>query len=392
MKTFRICSRLCCLLLAASLLCGVCSAADVRVRSTEAYALSKSDFFESGDGILVSSVPSDAVCRICCGSRVLRPGDVIAADLLQSLTVTPVCDVKLDCDMVYKPIADHTLLSAKTLSFSLIGSKNTAPSASDSELETYKNVANSGTLRVTDAEGGVLSYQLVKAPRRGSVELHDDGSFIYTPKHNKVGRDSFTFTATDEAGQVSEPATVTVRIVKPTDRAVYSDLHDRPDEYPAMWLKEVGAFSGEKIGGALIFDAEKTVARGEFLTMAMTVFDRKAEAQTLSAGFSDEPSTPEWMQPYILTAFSEGVIGGSAEEDGLFFRPTAAISGIEAALMVQKLLELPDAQPVFADDGDAVPVWARGAVSALSQRGIAVSSGELTRMDAAKLLYAASML
>ena len=92
------------------------------------------------------------------------------------------------------------------------------------KLETYKNIANTGALDARDPEGDTLTYQLVKEPKRGTVELSPDGSFTYTPAQNKVGKDVFTYTATDSAGNVSNAATVTVKIVKPTDRAMYQDL------------------------------------------------------------------------------------------------------------------------------------------------------------------------
>ncbi|MFR8332989.1 MAG: Ig-like domain-containing protein [Oscillospiraceae bacterium] len=47
--------------------------------------------------------------------------------------------------------------------------------------------------------------------------MGEDGAFTHTPKKNKVGKDSFSFTATDEAGAVSNEATVTIEILKPLD-------------------------------------------------------------------------------------------------------------------------------------------------------------------------------
>ena len=86
-----------------------------------------------------------------------------------------------------------------------------------------------------------LTYQLVKEPKRGTVELHDDGSFTYTPGKNKVGKDSFVFTATDPAGNVSNEACVKIRILKPADKATYQDMSGDKDAFAAMWLKDQGA-------------------------------------------------------------------------------------------------------------------------------------------------------
>lgn len=119
-------------------------------------------------------------------------------------------------------------------------------------METYKNIANTGALAASDEDGDALTYQIVRAPKRGSVELADDGSFTYTPAHNKVGRDSFVYTATDPAGNVSNEARVKIKIVKPTDAATFADLAGDPLEYRAMALKDMGVYGGGRSPAALL--------------------------------------------------------------------------------------------------------------------------------------------
>lgn len=393
MKHSHLFNKLLCFFLIANILCICAYASDIRVKAHESYALSCADFDETADGIYIASVPSDGLCKLKYGTRVLCAGDVLSKDALQQLEIAPVCDVKTDCSIRFFPITDGKVCSAKTLSFSLIGSKNTAPSVCDSSFETYKNIAHEGKLEASDPEADEISFQLYKAPKRGSVTLHEDGTFEYTPKHNKVGKDSFQFTATDANGAVSEPATVSVRIVRPTDVATYADLAGADGEYEAMWLKEVGAFSGERIGSQLVFHSDKPVSRGEFLVMAMKVFSQEAEQTALTSNFADEILTPEWMKPYIVSAFSSGMISGSLGQDGLLFRPSSAVTTSEAAVMVQNFLKLPEAVNVFSSEEADIPAWARGAVSALAENGILLCADrELTRMDAAKLLYNASQL
>ena len=64
-------------------------------------------------------------------------------------------------------------------------------------METYKNLPNKGKLKVTEPEGEHMVFTVVRQPKRGQVVINEDGSFEYTPKKNKVGVDSFTYTATD---------------------------------------------------------------------------------------------------------------------------------------------------------------------------------------------------
>lgn len=396
-------SRALALLLVLALCALPALAAPISLAQSSVYCLSQSDFpqqeaFADG-GIFVSSVPSEGVCRIVYGSRTICAGDVLPAAALDALEIRPEADLKMDCALVYRPISADGVGLPQQLSFRLTGSKNTAPLARGSEFETYKNVANTGTLNVSDAEGDALEYTLVRAPKRGSVELYDDGTFLYTPKENKVGRDSFVFTATDAAGNVSDEATVRVHIVKPTDAATYADLRGKDGEYAAMWLKETGAFCGERVAGTLCFGAEKSVSRGEFLAAAMHVFGREPDDAALTSGFADEEQAASWLRPYLTSALRAGVIGGTPSDDGLLFRPTAELTRAEAAVIVAKLLELPQdtAQTVstIQPDEDAVPVWARSAAAALQTAGMSLdvaNTGSITRLEAAQLLYEAAMV
>ena len=73
-----------------------------------------------------------------------------------------------------------------------------------------------------------------------SVMIVKDGSVVYTPRENKVGKDSFVYTVTDEAGNVSREATVRIDILKPSDKEVYCDLSGDPALLAATWLRENG--------------------------------------------------------------------------------------------------------------------------------------------------------
>ena len=52
----------------------------------------------------------------------------------------------------------------------------------------------------TAADGQSLSATLVAGPANGTLTLGEDGSLIYVPNANFNGTDSFTYSATDGAG------------------------------------------------------------------------------------------------------------------------------------------------------------------------------------------------
>ena len=385
-------------LLLVCLLATGAAAAERETLCSADYCFQADDFTAAGDvltGIFVTDVPSATVGSVRYGSRTLRAGDVLPAEVLSSLTLTPACTGSREATVGYLPITPDGLGAAQTVGISILSDRNEAPTAADSRLETYKNVANGGTLNVTDPEGGSLEVTLVSDPKRGTVEFSADGAFTYTPAKNKVGKDSFTYTVTDEAGNVSNEATVEIEILKPMDKVTYSDMAGDPDQFTAMWLRDNGIFSGESVAGVACFSPEKTVARGEFLVMVARLTGLEPDDAAMTSGFADEGTTPQWMRPYIVSALRSGMISGVNSEEGLVFRPTEALTSAEAAVMLQNVLHLPGVQEASALLGeDAALTWAADSVAALSEAGIPVScSGELvTRREASRMLYAAAQL
>ena len=369
-------------------------ALELRVSSLDGLALSAEVFSENEafEGVYVASVPSQLDAEVSLGARTLRAGDVLDRSMLSQLLVLPAENRDASCELVYCPIEGGEVQPSRALELSILTGKNEAPVCRDVKFETYKNIANTGVLSASDPEGDTLTYQLVKEPKRGTVDIASDGSFTYTPAQNKVGKDVFTYTATDSAGNVSNVANVTVKIVKPTDKAMYQDLAGDTLAYTAMWLKDRGVYTGKRIAGNLCFEPEGTLTRGEFLVMAMKLLGAEPESARLTSGFADESKTPAWMRPYIVSAFKSGMVSGVTSPDGMVFRPSSNLTRAEAAVMLQNILDLPQSQEaaVFSEDC-AVPVWAQASVSALESAGISIpvttSAENLTRREAAELLY-----
>lgn len=369
-------------------------ALELRVSSLDGLALSAEVFSENEafEGVYVASVPSQLDAEVSLGARTLRAGDVLDRSMLSQLLVLPAENRDASCELVYCPIEGGEVQPSRALELSILTGKNEAPVCRDVKFETYKNIANTGVLSASDPEGDTLTYQLVKEPKRGTVDIAPDGSFTYTPAQNKGGKDVFTYTATDSAGNVSNVANVTVKIVKPTDKAMYQDLAGDTLAYTAMWLKDRGVYTGKRIAGNLCFEPEGTLTRGEFLVMAMKLLGAEPESARLTSGFADESKTPAWMRPYIVSAFKSGMVSGVTSPDGMVFRPSSNLTRAEAAVMLQNILDLPQSQEaaVFSEDC-AVPVWAQASVSALESAGISIpvttSAENLTRREAAELLY-----
>lgn len=80
----------------------------------------------------------------------------------------------------------------------------------------------------TGSGGDSLGSVLVTYPAHGTLALANDGGFVYTPAHDRVGADSFTYKAT--AGTVdSNIATVTLNVYGPVPPHVDIYLDVTPD-------------------------------------------------------------------------------------------------------------------------------------------------------------------
>ncbi len=380
------------LCLALSVLCvlgltGFATAATVDC--DDIYCFSSGDFTseETLTGVCITGLPASSAGTVLLGSRVVRSGDILSASQLAQLTFLPLqTQEDVQVTVSYLPIYENRVAPTATMTISILGKQDQAPVAQDSALETYRNLPNEGKLSVTDPEGKELTYTVIRSPKRGQVTVNADGSYTYTPKKNKVGTDSFTYTATDPAGNVSRVATVTVQILKPQDKTQYADTTGADCRFAAEWMKNTGIFVGETISGQACFQPEKTVSRGEFLAMLVKALELKVDADATTTGFTDD--VPTWLKPYLAAALRTGLTENWPY--GTTFAADTAITGAEAALLLQNALDL----PTVAAKADAdVPTWAEEAMVAMAQCGLSLSANEaLTRGQTANLLYQVSQL
>lgn len=379
--------KLLCLVMALCCVVGLTGAAiAASVDCDEVYCFSTGDFSGEGEltGICITGLPDSRTGTVLLGSRVLRPGDILTADQIGQMTFQPLLtETDTEATLTYLPIYENRVDKSTVMTMSIKGKEDKAPVAVDSAMETYKNMPNEGKLNVTDPEGQKLTYTVTRQPKRGTVTLRADGTFLYTPKKNKVGTDSFTYTAVDPAGKVSREATVTIQILKPADGARYTDTQS----FTAEWLRSTGIFQGEKLGDDLCFQPQKAVSRGEFLAMLVKVLEIPVDEGAAYTGFTD--NAPNWLKPYLAAALRAGLTenwpGGNVFHEG------QTLTGTEAALLVQNGLDLTVSTMVGKDETD-LPMWAATAMQAMADNGIDLQADTMTRAEAADLLYRISKM
>ena len=394
-------ARFVCLALALICLLGLGStafAAEVDCDAT--YCFTATDFAddESLKGICITHLPDADAGTVMLGSRVIRSGDILTAQQLAQMTFSPLrTESDQDAVVTYLPIYANRVEPTATMTISIRGKEDKAPIAEDFAVETYKNLPNQGQLKVSDPEGEALTFTLVRQPKRGQVQLNEDGSFLYTPKKNKVGVDSFTYTAADPAGNVSREATVTIQIMKPTDSRQYTDTMGNPCRFAAEWMRNTGLFVGEKIGSEDCFYPDKAVSRGEFLTMLVETLHIPTKDLSTATLPGD---TPDWLKPYLAAAQRSGLTADIPHSDTGSFCADQAVTGAEAAVMVQNVLDLTVSQnalePVEAsaqENQEEVPAWASASLTAMADNGIVLNANQpLNRGQVAQILYQVSQL
>ena len=394
-------TRMLCLLLA--LVCvlsmgSMALAAEVDCDTT--YCFTSTDFSDSDTlmGVCVTALPEPETGTVMLGSRMIRPGDILTAEQLAQMTFHPLrTEENKDAIVTYLPIYENRVETSATTTISIRGKIDKAPVAEDFAMETYKNLPNQAALKANDPEGEALTYSLVRQPKRGEVTLETDGTFTYTPKKNKVGVDSFTYTAADPAGNLSREATVTIQILKPVDGKQYTDTIGDSCRFAAEWMRNTGLFEGEKVGGQSCFNPDETVSRGEFMSMLVQMLQIPTEEVSYEGIPAD---TPDWLKPYWAAAMRSGLTAGLPAEETDGFLLQEPITGAEAAVMLQNVLDLSvsvqpmEALEIRSTDGKVdIPTWAAGALNTMAENGILfVAEENMTRREMAEILYQVSKM
>ena len=377
------CKKMTAFLLAALCMAGSLGMARaVEVECDSLYCFSGADFAENTDlqGVCITGLPDSQAGTVMLGTRVVRAGDILTAAQLSQLTFQPLrTEQDVEVTVTYLPIYETRVEAATTMTISIRGKKDQVPVAEDSALETYKNLANSGQLKAYDPEGDALTYTVTRAPKRGEVVLNTDGSYTYTPKKNKVGTDSFVYTVTDKAGNVSREATVTIEVLKPTTKTTYTDTLGQPCRFAAEWMRNTGLFVAETIGPESCFQPEKAVTKGEFVTMLVKSLGISVDADASYTGFTND--VPAWLKPYLAAAMRSGLTAGW---NGTSFAANEAITGAEAALMIQNALDLTVSAAAMEADNVAIAV--------LSENGLSLPMDGMNRAQVAMALYQVSIL
>ena len=147
------------------------------------------------------------------------------------------------------------------------------------------------------------------------------------------------------------------------------------------------------------FYPDKQVSRGDFLAMALICAGKESQIEFVDkTSFDDDELIPVNIKSYVEYARTNGIVNGYTLDNGqTVFASSDPISRAEAAVIVDRILSLPDNDTVITgqfDDCASVESWAGQALANLNAIGIFKGNGygemlpdnNVTRAETAEIL------
>lgn len=346
------------------------------------------------DSITITALPPSSDGTLFYGNAPLAVNQVISSAGLSQLRFVPTKNCS-SSSFRFKAGGDYSIECL----LKYTDSANSAPviSANDAiAVWTQQDITTYGTLSASDADGDALTFEIVRYPERGIVELTDasSGNYRYTPMNGIKGDDSFVYVVRDEWGNYSEEATVVIDIDEAAADLVFADMDGHWAYNAAIVMAADGAMDAESVGGELYFKPDEEITREDFLVTVMKALGA-GEIEPCTTIFADDSAISTEASGYVARAYELGIIKGSEEGGLLCFKPKESITRAEAAVILNSIIgaDEPDTLPVFADSS-AVPAWAKGSMYALSDAGIfkGTGSGNISPNDVLNRAQTAQIL
>lgn len=345
--------------------------------------MSKDDFIIAVGGdidyITVTALPSSADGTLYYGDAPVVANQIISASSLNKLRFRANGNA-YEASFRFKTVGEYSFSCKLCYTDSVNLSPVTAMSDDAVAVWTQCDVSTYGKLSGSDPDGDDMKFEIVSYPEKGILRLTDcsRGNYIYTPCDGMTGNDSFTYTVRDSYGNYSAETEVEVTIDKRECELVFADMEEHWAYNAALVMAAEESMEIRSSGGKLYFDPDETVTREEFVVTVMKSLGSGNIVQR-DTSFADNDDIAVDARGYIARAAELGIVKGSSDDGICNFNPKAAITRAEAAVVLNSIIgaEEPDVLPVFSD-GNSVPVWAKGAIYALSDVGIFKGSGDGT--------------
>ena len=352
---------------------------DVSVISGNTLSLSEEIFKkELGTSFInkaqILSLPAEDFGILVCDEKTLSVGDSLSPSQLDSLSFIPT-EINKSSNEICLKVSSCGIDYTVSCRIHILDRLNFSPvtNQENEALEVFSGVCSWGILSGFDPEGDEVCFEICSYPKKGTLTLTDSkkGKYVYFPRKNAEGRDSFEYTVKDEYGGRSAVCRVDINLNSDDEDIIYSDLTLDPSAHSAAVLSKLGIFKGEQFGGDYTFSPQKTMVTEDFLRIALTYL-----------GISPTPSEQLCDHPFTQCAVNLGVLPSELD-------PEAVPLLCDASSIIEKLIHrhTNEDEYVFAPSDDP-----SGALNRLCNAyptlfiDISLSNSPLTRSNAASLV------
>ena len=329
--------------------------------------------------ITVTQLPLTSEGILLLGGVEVLAGQTISRENIKYLRLTPYPDRTGVIRFYFKNANDRADERPILCTVSITQTLQFAPSAYPSNIATQRNIAVFSSMNgVEPDKNKQLNYRIIRAPKKGMLSVNDisNGHFIYRPNFNFTGSDSFIYQIEDEYGNLSNLATVEIKVTKAASNIVFNDMKNHWAHNSAVKAVAHGIIDTSNTY-ELNFNPNLLISRVEFLEMTMKAakLDKNLE-ETYNTGFADDTDIALRYKPYVKRARDLGIIQGIVTETGVYFDPNSVITRSEAAVIINNILKVPinnlsraTTKAQFVD-AVAIPQWAERDITALNLSGI----------------------
>ena len=218
--------------------------------------------------ITILVLPDSADGKLMLGNVPVLANQIIPRNKLSKLSFVPENSSVKEASFVFGCISSgYPRVISCSIKFT--DTLNFAPNASSSKISAYAGVDRIDFLPASDPDGDRVTFSIISRPANGKITLIDaySGKFIYSPNENALGEDSFSYTVSDCYGNTSEVITVLLD-VKKAPKLNYVDI-DSNFEYNALLLADKGIYVGRTVGKYSYFEPDENLSYDEFAIMVM---------------------------------------------------------------------------------------------------------------------------
>ena len=295
----------------------------------------------NGQYVTINTLPDKALGVLYIGDKRVSAGQTLTRTSAAKIRFEPSKDALGKSEFTFSDPANTAKYGV--MSIYILEEMNLSPIIRDLSFDTEKNISYKGYLEAHDPEGDEIYFSVSNPPKHGTLQLLDSksGFFMYTPKADFTGRDTFNIRAYDFYGNRSEAKRIIVHINENRTTTVFSDMTNHWAHSCAAVICDAKLLSPVKAGGKLNFLPDETVSRGDFLaiTMISAGLEQKVE-RVLKTSFYDDDKIPLNIKGYAESAKTLGIINGYTKNGRTFFDSTSPVTRKEAALIISRILAL----------------------------------------------------